>query len=358
MPKVVPIITHKVLLPVEMVDESLLKDHYEHHFFNEKSCDKCWVKQKGYERPYHSKSRSCYECPYSSYHGHFTSYSRVNVLNREWWALPSGNLPAIEENLDIDLSNADDRRCDRRVRRPITFTKKLFTGKELRNGKPSPNQVKLVKQFWRSPGRTGIIMAAPRSGKSACAVYLATKFARKTVILVHEKLLLNQFYKTFKDFTNIEEVERRTGRKLILIAKNTKDLESDVDYLLVNYQKFITDLGVKRVAKYLLKRRSLLICDECFPANTQISTNKGYIPIEKIKKGDYVYSYNHKTRTVELQEVVRKSISKKRHKLLRINHENGSLTCSEDHPIWSKTRNKYIEARNLLPGEECLFTSL
>jgi superfamily II DNA or RNA helicase len=132
----------------------------------------------------------------------------------------------------------------------------------MRNGKPSANQVQLVKDFLNSPGRTGVIKAKPRAGKTAAVVYLICKLRKQAAIIAHEKLLLNQFYNTFMNFTDVKEVERKTGRRMVVMVKTEKDLASNAPVLLINYQKLISQLGVKRVAKYMSKKRAVIAVDE------------------------------------------------------------------------------------------------
>lgn len=254
-------------MPANLVKEEVVKKHYERDLFVEKVCEKCPV-FKADLRPGElvtntGKVFACYtNCPWGGYTGHYKSYSKLKIKGYDYYSVPVGNLRAVRKNLGISLKNALDIRCNKKTRYPLTFTGKLFTGKELRNGQPSPDQVKVVQDFMASKGQTGVIKAKARSGKTTVSIYIVCELAKPTIIMVHEKLLLNQFYKTFVRFTDIKRQERRAGKKLLVIAKTEKDLKLDVPYLLVNYQKFISDLGAKRVAQYLAKRYSIVVCDE------------------------------------------------------------------------------------------------
>ena len=46
--------------------------------------------------------------------------------------------------------------------------------------------------------------------------------------------------------------------------------------------------------------------DTCFPAGTLVWTPKGFVPIEKIKVGDFVYSWNKITKQIDVQKVYQK----------------------------------------------------
>lgn len=270
MPKI--IVSNRVYIPCELVDEKLLIEHYDHYIYMEKTCAKCPVVKAKKQRPAiiripksdgTFKEMNCLSCDWGGFTGHFQSYSKVNIKGHPYWTVPSGNLRAVRKNLGISFKGALDIRFNKSTRYPLTFTKKLFTGKEKRkDGSATPNQIKVIETFLAAKGQTGVIKAAPRAGKTVLATYLTCELGKPTIIMAHEKLLLDQFYNTFIEFTDIRRQEKRAGKKLLVIAKTQKDLDLDVPYLLVNYQKFITDLGIKRVVKHLSKRYSVIIVDE------------------------------------------------------------------------------------------------
>lgn len=265
MPKI--IVSNKVYIPKDLVDEELLIEHYDHHIYIEKTCAKCPVIKAKLPRPnivktHQGKVFNCLDCPWGAYTGHYKSYSELRIKGKPYWSVPAGDLKAIRRNLQISLKEALDLRCNIKTKYPLTFTGQLYTGKEFRNGQPSPDQVQVVNDFMSAKGQTGVIKAKARSGKTTVSVYIVCELGKPTIIMVHEKLLLNQFYNTFLRFTDIKRQEKRAGKKLLVIAKTQKDLELDVPYLLVNYQKFISEMGAKRVAKHLSKRYSVVVCDE------------------------------------------------------------------------------------------------
>lgn len=261
------IIAHRVFIPCKLVDEETVKEYYERDIYVENTCRKCPVIKNKLTRPNIVKGRggkefNCLSCIWSGYTGHFKSYKIVNIKGKSYYSIPAGDLRAVRKRLGISFKNAIDLRCDRKTRYPLKFTGKLFTGKELRNGKPSPNQSGVIRKVFAYPGISGVIKARPRFGKTVLVVYLACKMRRQTLIMAHEKLLLDQFYDEFQTLTDIKRAEKRAGKKLLVIAQNEKDLASDAPYLLINYQKFITELGIKRLAKYIVKRYGILFVDE------------------------------------------------------------------------------------------------
>ena len=90
----------------------------------------------------------------------------------------------------------------------------------------------------------------------------------------------------------------------------------------------------------------MIIFDECFIQGTLVDGK----PIENIKVGDYVKSYNHKTNTVEFKKVL--NVFKTKPKtLLKIKLSNGEeIICTSNHPFY--TKNGYIEARKLKEKDE------
>lgn len=64
--------------------------------------------------------------------------------------------------------------------------------------------------------KSGIIRAAPRFGKTVAAINIITTLKKKALIVAHQIDLLDQFYKSFQDFTNLSDIAgkaRRYGSK-------------------------------------------------------------------------------------------------------------------------------------------------
>ena len=96
----------------------------------------------------------------------------------------------------------------------------------------------------------------------------------------------------------------------------------------------------------------LIICEECFVRGTKVLTLNGEKPIEEVKVGDFVYSYNHNTRSIELKPVVR-SFSQPLYgrKLVTIRSKSGrSFTCTDNHPVYIEGKG-YTRADNLHIGD-------
>ena len=87
-----------------------------------------------------------------------------------------------------------------------------------------------------------------------------------------------------------------------------------------------------------------IIYDECFPAGTLVDGK----PIESLKVGDLVNSFNHNENKIELKEIKRLFKSELKKDLYKIKFSNGSsFICTSEHPIYDFDLKKYVPA-NLL----------
>ena len=94
---------------------------------------------------------------------------------------------------------------------------------------------------------------------------------------------------------------------------------------------------------------NLIICEECFVKGTPVLTSTGYKPIEEIKAGEYVYSYNHEKHKKELKKDLR-SFSQPLYnrKVVTITMESGkTIVCTDNHKIFNVKANTYVRADSL-----------
>jgi hypothetical protein len=92
-----------------------------------------------------------------------------------------------------------------------------------------------------------------------------------------------------------------------------------------------------------------LICDECFPYETPVLTESGYIPIGKIVEEEIpvrVASFDFSTDTLVFRPVTHYFKNYRRQRLVTIHHEYGTLTCTENHEVWVEGRG-YVQAIDL-----------
>ncbi|KKL95508.1 hypothetical protein LCGC14_1853930, partial [marine sediment metagenome] len=120
----------------------------------------------------------------------------------------------------------------------------------------------------------GTLCAPTGSGKTVMGIYMIAKRKQPTIIIVHTKELLYQWMDRLKEFLNIVNYGK--------IGDGCLD-----------ENKHITVALIQTLRNYpeIVNQYEFLIVDECFVAGTKIDDK----PIEQIKPGDFVNSYNHKT---------------------------------------------------------------
>ncbi|MEI6746054.1 MAG: N-6 DNA methylase, partial [Methylococcaceae bacterium] len=157
-----------------------------------------------------------------------------------------------------------------------------------------------------------------------------------------QKVLENKHSKIFVTYESFKKIKMRT--------ETLKEYES---YLGISDRNFAPSLDVKEREKAESKKADLMaifegktgaapfledmgidsiVYDEghCFPAGTLVDG----IPIEKIKVGDFVRSFNHITGEIELS-VVTNTMHRLPDVLVRVNLDDGtSIVCTHDHPFF------------------------
>ncbi|MDL2275862.1 HINT domain-containing protein [Desulfosarcina sp. OttesenSCG-928-G10] len=97
----------------------------------------------------------------------------------------------------------------------------------------------------------------------------------------------------------------------------------------------------------------------CFVAGTLVVTPDGLIPIETLKKDDFVLSRDEVTGEITFKQIVQITITPDQPVLeLSLETPDGdteTFGVTAGHPFWEKTRG-WVGARELLPGDE-VFTS-
>lgn len=193
------------------------------------------------------------------------------------------------------------------------------------------------------------------------ALNIISRLKKKTLVVVHKEFLMNQWIERIQQFLP----DARIGK----IQGQTIDIENK-DIVIGMLQS----LSMKDYHSNTFDSFGLNIVDECFPAGSKVYTEKGYINIEDLKK--YVgkltiKSYNHTKNTYEnrlltnwFERPEKRCLRLTFHKIVddkipqdyykdifgNINVSN-SIDCSEDHRIFSQTRNAYIYAKDLKNDE-------
>jgi hypothetical protein len=86
----------------------------------------------------------------------------------------------------------------------------------------------------------------------------------------------------------------------------------------------------------------------CFVAGTLVVTEDGTKPIEQMKKGDRVWSYNEKTGKSEINTVLDAFLSGYTDKIVEIKAGGELIEATEDHPFYID--NSWVKAKDLKEG--------
>lgn len=173
----------------------------------------------------------------------------------------------------------------------------------------------------------GVVVLPCGTGKTKLGGYAVLALRTTTLILVHTSDLADQWLADMQAFGIdgglIGDGHNEGGRDVVigLIQSVLPLLERDPSW------------GA---------RFGFVIVDECFPAGTLVSGK----PIEEIRTGDVVDSFDPTTNAPSRQRVVR-TIRKKCSALVRVHFDNGkTITCTPSHKLWSG--NEWIKASDCL----------
>ena len=141
------------------------------------------------------------------------------------------------------------------------------------------------------------------------------------------------------------ELEKWLVRPLTIGIATSSELPN-ADVVIVNY-----DILHRHTVQLRWVEWDVLIADECFPAGTMVETDHGPIPIDDIVNRRLpvnvacVSSHNE---TV-FRPVTRYVRKQEPHRMMRIRHTGGELTCTPNHKVWSE--RGYVLAEEIQAGE-------
>jgi superfamily II DNA or RNA helicase len=141
---------------------------------------------------------------------------------------------------------------DRRAAPPATYNLKVNDSfKLLSYDRDGTGQEEVIPTVMEKRG--GILKAPPRFGKTVVTVYLTTLYRLKTLIIIHQKDLLEQFYQEYLRHTNLEEIRQPQRKKRDATGQvvgffSDYNNPEELDVCLVCWQTLGSKNGPKRIA--------------------------------------------------------------------------------------------------------------
>lgn len=234
------ILSNRLYVPTHLVTPSIM-DAFTYEIGDETFCDRCTFKN----------NNSCEGCPY---HGDAIELFKEHK-NKGYISFTRGDLGKIYKvfgHLKID---------DNRANVPFRYNLKWRKKKKLYSYQKKSVRAWMEYQY-------GQIKAKARSGKTVMAVNLVTRLKQKTLILSHLKELLEQFENTFRDFTNINKLEKNLGHPILGYANSLKQFE-DFDICLCSWQMFNSKQGKRKLKDYR-DYFGMVVVDEAHRASSAI----------------------------------------------------------------------------------------
>jgi DNA repair protein RadD len=205
---------------------------------------------------------------------------------------------------------------------------------DFNNPRLRPYQQDLIRRFWGEVdgGKRKVLMVLPTGGGKTvvCSEIIdqALQKGLRVLFLAHRRELISQASKTFHA-AHLDHGIIQAGFSPRLWEK------LQVASIATVHARAIRSSAIE------LPEFDLIVIDECFPAGTPIDAK----PIEAIREGDSVRSFNHETGQIEVRRVVRLFKSRPSG-LVTVHLRDGrAVTCTPGHPFY--TAAGYIPAASL-----------
>jgi superfamily II DNA or RNA helicase len=215
--------------------------------------------------------------------------------------------------------------------------------------KPRPYQIEAIEGIREAFNSSNSVLAvlATGLGKTIIASMLSKEMLPfgKTLFLAHREELIYQAARKLYTVTGVEPAIEMGFDHV------TDQHEYQPDIIVSTIQTQISGMGGNgRMTKFDPDRFSLLIVDECFPAGTMIDGR----PIETIRVGDFVSSFNHSENKIE-QGRVSNLFRRSTNRIAIVTLSDGQkIKCTPNHPIF--TLRGYIPAGILTSNDVVLTT--
>lgn len=206
------------------------------------------------------------ENPFEVVKGIIKTYVKFrNKDGTEYYGFARGNVPKIK-NLFGDLPWID------KTAAPPMQTKLEFVGKLRTWTEHEISQQETVDEWLKT--RSGILRASPRFGKTISSIYIITYIGLKTLVVTHQKDLLDQYYDSLLLFTDVKEKrskqqKRRDATGQICGYFQDYDNPEELDICFLCWQTFASVYGEERIKKYKTTW-GLNIVDEVHRGNASV----------------------------------------------------------------------------------------
>ena len=173
------------------------------------------------------------------------------------------------------------------------------------------------------------------------------KFNVKPVCIFADKIGLCQQLK--------QEMEKFLGVEVGLVGDGIEDY------------KDITVISVQSADDNYIKNAQMCLWDECLLYHSRILLEDGKYEeigrlVSKLSKGEHfnVWTYNIETKKFEVKPVIdygKMNIGNKKIVKINIKQPNGkikTIRCTDNHKIFIKNKNQYVEAKNLVKGDKVI----
>lgn len=252
------IVSDKLYIPSHMVNDKRVRRNYILSFYQERACARCDYKP---DRP----SDACMQC--DAYNGTYKLASREIKNNIEYFGIPLGDRENIEEKLNIDFD--DFEIVDKRTRAPFDYSVRFSKAKMAdHNFMWRDEQLKTVKDMVKA--KYGVFVMPPRSGKSLTLLNIGITLGHKFLIVADQYDFLKQFIGDIEKFTNLPELQEKTGKKLYGFVKTAADLK-DIQIGIITYQSLINENG-RRLLRKVNKTFGSVFVDEIHSAAAKVYT--------------------------------------------------------------------------------------
>jgi len=149
-----------------------------------------------------------------------------------------------------------------------------------------------------------------------------------------------KYYEMYENKTGIRKKKIKAEELFYLISKVR--LETGNLYIL-----FSDNVNSNKPFKEPITQSNL-----CLKGDTKVQiknqTKDGIKEIKDVKVGDFVKSYNTKTKKIEYKKVTASAMTNPKTKVMKITDEKTGkyIICTPDHKVWTENRG-YVEAKNL-----------